>query len=395
VPRVNGWTTANSEWLPYTSVGTSRFVRSKFYVFRIGQADLADFNQIPNMRLRVATRFAQNSMLEVFNHLAGDTTGTSAGQELRPSGSTTAPSLYRVDFDPVDVPALGAAGEGISRGFEAYALEIQENGALELAESAIGTYPALALPDTGDSVLASHIMTTSASDAGDLRSFNSATDGPFLRKFTLTAPGILGSEVALDGNTDPTYDEYPLGIAFDTTAVASDHVGFAIREFTEVGVNSARIRVEPGRQYKIRWHVIGLTNSDRNPQMRMRTRALKFSWAQKLEIGGSLAAGSLNNAIAQQALPGIGCVNPDQQTPGEAGGWYTMLFNTPMSSDVRPSQPFIAAQPGPGSTASSIRDIKFGFDLIDTLSGTIQSREEKGRLLLDRIELRAYDLLAD
>ena len=180
------------------------------------------------------------------------------------------------------------------------------------------------------------------------------------------------------------------GVTLGSTLVSTDRVGLVSREFTEVGANTERIRVEPGRQYKIRWHVTSDTNANTNPQFRMRARALKFMWSQKLEIGGALAAGNSNNAIAQQALPGVGSQNPDQQTPGENGGWYTLLMHTPMSADIQLSQPYMVLSP-PGDSSTSMRDIKFGFDLIDTLSGTAASREEMGEFTLDRVEVRSYD----
>ena len=113
-----------------------------------------------------------------------------------------------------------------------------------------------------------------------------------------------------------------------------------------------------GLQYKVRWHVISNTNANRNPQIRLRARSIKFMWSQKQEYGGALAAGNANNAIAQQVLPGIGCQNPDQLNPGESGGWYTLWLHTPLSSDILASQPTIEAQPGPGGAGSSTRDIK-------------------------------------
>src|SRR5262249_18565150 len=69
--RISGWASANSEWLPYSAVGSDHYVRGKFYVFRADQANAGDFNQIPGVRMRLSNRFAVNSMLEVFSHLTG------------------------------------------------------------------------------------------------------------------------------------------------------------------------------------------------------------------------------------------------------------------------------------------------------------------------------------
>ena len=396
-PRVNGWVSANSEWLSVTPLGgwSHWVVRGKFYIFSKGQADPENLNQIPNMRMRLASRFAITSMLEVFNHLGTDPVGTLAGQDLRPSSDPNAPSLYRVDLVPVAVPAMFQAGEGILRGYEAYSLEDQENGAVDLAESVVGYYPRARLSDDGPEVDALRVFQPTSSDAGDLRVFNSTADGPFIRKFTYLAPGVLGSEVPLDGSTDPLYWESDKGLYFDTQSVDKTRFGIISREFTEMGANSSRFRVTNSSLHKIRFHVLGTTNANTNPQVRFRARSLKFMWSQKFEIGGAFAAGSLNNTLAQQALPGSGSMNPDQLTPGESGGWYTLILNTPISTDIRASQPYIAAQPGPGSAANSMRDIKLGMDLIDTLSGSASSGKESGQILLDQIEIRQYGLVAD
>jgi hypothetical protein len=72
-----------------------------------------------------------------------------------------------------------------------------------------------------------------------------------------------------------------------------------------------------------------------------------------------------------------------------------MIMHTPISADIQPSQPFITSQPGPGEDSPSIRDIKFGFDLIDTLSGMSICGQEKGQFKLDRVDLRSFILIDD
>ena len=125
---------------------------------------------------------------------------------------------------------------------------------------------------------------------------------------------------------------------------------------------------------------------------------------------GERAAGGLyplnqNNSIAQQAVPGVGCENPDRAVTGEAGGWYTMIVHTPLSADIRPEfapgtpvttrMPAIAAQPGPFVNSTSRRDLLFGMDLVDTLSAGAGRFLEQGNVTLDRIEVRTYDLVPD
>ena len=173
------------------------------------------------------------------------------------------------------------------------------------------------------------------------------------------------------------------------------------REF-DPGSTTTRVRVEEAKQYKIRFHITSTNNANQNAQLRLRGRAVKFYWSQKLEVGGAFGAGSENNVIAQQSLPGIGAQNPDKNS-SENGGWYTMVVHSPMSTDIRPDvagtladrMPRITAQPGPGTAASSARDLRFGFDLIDTLSGMASSREESGEFTVDRVVMRSYDVVPD
>lgn len=82
-------------------------------------------------------------MLEVFHQNPFDPGNAALARELRPSSVPANPSLYRVDYDPVDVPYLvaNATVEGMARAFEAYALFPQENGYIVLTESSTGRYP--------------------------------------------------------------------------------------------------------------------------------------------------------------------------------------------------------------------------------------------------------------
>ena len=81
------------------------------------------------------------------------------------------------------------------------------------------------------------------------------------------------------------------------------------------------MRVEPDKQYTVRFHVTGTQQSNRQPQMRLRARSVRFMWTQKFEIGGAWATnGAENHAIALQSLPGIGCQNPDKTGARTAAG---------------------------------------------------------------------------
>jgi len=401
--RINGWQSANSEWMPYSMVGTDNVARGKFYIFRTGQANMSDLNQVPNTRFRLSQRFAVSAILEVFNHAPAE--GTAVQQlcwELGPSSDPNNPSIYRVDLDPIDVPQMDAIvnppyPEGILRAFEAYSLEAQENGSIEMTESVIGYYPKTEIaPGFATKTKA---YATSASDAGDLKVFNSLTEGAFIQLYTLLGPGgQLGSEITpLPGSGIPTYTESAAGITLDSTAVATDRFGLVVREFAEnLGVESDRFRVAPDKQYMYRFHVTSTTNSNTNPELRMRAYSVKFYWAQKLVVGGSLAAGNSNNTIAAQALPGNGCLNPDKDG-SELGGYYNVIIHTPMSSDIQASQPFLAAQPGPGDPTVTLsrRDLKFGIDLQDTISGSPSYVNEAGNFRLDKVTVYEHKLVLD
>src|SRR5262249_52613164 len=142
-------------------------------------------------------------------------------------------------------------------------------------------------------------------------------------------------------------------------------------------------------------HVVSSQNCNVQAQMRARARSIKFAWSQKYEVGGAYGTdGSQNTSIAKQSLPGVGSMNPDK-SGAENGGWYTLLFNTPISSDIQAQQPHITKQPGPGVNNDSMRDLRVGFDLIDTISTGSNAKLETGLFTVDRIEIRKYDLVGD
>ena len=198
------------------------------------------------------------------------------------------------------------------------------------------------------------------------------------------------------------------GVTIDSAGVATDVVGIAVFNFNpDRGTNAypTRVRAEEGRQYKVRFHLTSTRPSNTQCQVRMRARSAKWAWTQKLELGGALAAGLANNTIAQEALPGIGCQNPDRYTTDTAGGWYTLIMHTPLSADIRPDfatgtpietrMPALAAEPGPGVNSPSRRDILVGLDLLDSITGNENRPLEVGNFTLDRVEVRAQPLVVD
>jgi hypothetical protein len=199
------------------------------------------------------------------------------------------------------------------------------------------------------------------------------------------------------------------GVTLSSVAVPTNRIGVGAREIYPGPNPAVYPRVEENKQYHVRWHLTSLQYSNRNAAIRLRARSAKFGWSQKKEIGGAWATGSSvlneNNSIAQQALPGIGTQNPDKYTTDTLGGWYTLIMHTPMSTDIRPEfapgtplamrMPLMVAEPGPGSGSNSRRDIRLGFDLVDTLSGGTNKNLEEGHVTLDRIEVRSYSLVSD
>lgn len=402
--RIIGWISlGQQELLPYASVGTGNYVRGKFWVYTGGQIWAPDKTQIPNLRLRVANRFAVTSILQAFHHTNSDPEANVLAQDVRPSSLATSPSLYRVDLDPVDVPTLITSGttEGFLRAFEVFAGEPQENGFLALSESSIGFYPAL--PD-------------SVSSDTLIKTYQAGPSGP--GDFSTSAVTLLrlnpSSGYANDTSGPlPSASSGSFGVTLDTTVIPPDRYGAAAFDFiggaTEDSDLTRRARVEEGMQYKIRFHATSTQLSNRNAVIRFRARSIKFQWTQMLILGGAWAASVDNNYIAAQALPGIGCMNPDK-IGSEDGGWYSVLLQSPLNKDIRAdfdpgtplsvSMPHLSAQDPPGvntgpGISKSRRDIMTGVDVIDTFSTGGNYYLEQGNVTLDRIEVRKYPQVQD
>ncbi len=392
--RVTGRLSRPALWLPYAAVGTDRYVRARFFVYATGNDNWQTTGAMPNLRLRVAHRFSQTAMLEVFNHTNVDPeASTRFGPEIRPSVNPASPSLYRVDMDPVDVPFLAqnAQSEGFACGFEAYAMDPQDEGYVALAEVQLGTYPCLE-----DLVAPAQVFKPSETDAGTLAVRNPDSE---LSIMTLIPRRGVGEFPRPDiVSPQPVYSEGSWGICLDTRPVLASRYGVIQREFWP-GEYDQRIRIAPGKIYKIRYHVISPQDSNRQSQMRLRARTVRYLWCQKFEVGGAWGAGPENNLCAAQALPGVGCMNPDK-LGSENGGWYTLLIHSPLDERIRSdypagtplsvSMPNLYAEPGMGENAYSFRDLRICFDNLDTLSGSAMNYLEEGCFVLDRIEVRGY-----
>ena len=406
--RISGVISNQSEWLPYGVVGTTYCARAKFWVYAGGQSSPGQANLIPNMRVRLSSQFAVNSMLEVFSHLNGDPAQNSLSQDIRPSSDPARPSLYRVDMDPIDVPYMrnNPSTTGLLRAFEAMSTDPQDNGYLALTESSISVYPISARTATTPV----KVYAPSASDAGNMKLYN-AYESILYRLVMGPNPG--DPSTAEYTPPLPTDTEGSFGVTLDSSAVAAGQIGVANRNFNpDGGTNNqaSRIRVEPNKQYRARFHLTSTQNTNAQAQIRMRAFTAKFGWAQKMELGGAWATDfnktyplDSNNSIAHEALPGVGCANPDK-IGTENGGWYTLLMHTPMSMDVRPDvagatltqrMPTLSAQPAQGVNQASSRDLLLGIDLLDSISMGQGAPLEKGNVTVDRIELYVDDLIPD
>ena len=141
--------------------------------------------------------------------------------------------------------------------------------------------------------------------------------------------------------------------------------------------------------------------TNRQAFITIRGRSIHWAWNQSLDLGGPIAPPV---PFSQQMLPGIGSQNPDKDA-SENGGWYTFIMHSPLSNDIRPEfaaevpiserMPDIAAQPGPGQSYPSRRDLMFGADLIDTLDIGPGSELEQGNVTIDRVEVSEYELVDD
>ncbi|MBX7244805.1 MAG: hypothetical protein K1X53_04860, partial [Candidatus Sumerlaeaceae bacterium] len=422
--NVSGWTTTISDWLPYAMVGTGKVVRGKFFVYASGQTPNTQ-NIIPNLRLKLQNASAVACELEVLaTNSAINDTEDQRGYEMQPSRNSSLPSLYRLDYDPVDVPYLASNGQsqgfgGIQRTFEAYSIGLpQVNGNLNLAQSVIGVYPSAYIAD--GAALADAPYRTYVTGPTGLQNFN----GSDYSSYKIT--GISGNSLGTVSTAPPlptiVYNS-STGVTMDTSVLASSsNLYVASADFSPIpkaGSNwvtsdyQTAVKVEEGKQYKLRFHMVSSRASNLQSQIRVRARSNRFLWAVKQEFGGAYPTNNtVNINIAAQTLPGIGCLNPDTGTlpSGTDGGWYTLIFHTPLSADIRPDvpgsisakMPFLSSCPGPGvgNTAATTNEnirrmIFFGADVVDTLSSGANANLEGGNVTIDSLQVRTYDLLPD
>lgn len=406
--RIIGWLESNAAdtsdadnlHLTYDEAG-SNWVRAKFHMYATGQPT-SNKNEIPNLRLRVTSRFAFGNVLDVLHHNNAFFANTQhIADDLTPSTDAANPSVYKVDFVPpsaTDVPYLnGNTTEGIQRMWEIFVTGYDQpvgRGSIAMTESSIGVYPAQDLTAaaakvyTGADFASTNIHYQLDTYArGALTKQQSATNAP------ITASGHA---ITVTGSSTN-------GVTADTGGVNDTVIGIAAIDWLNGSATSNdttlanRLRVEAGKQYLVSFRATSTRTPTTNSWIRFRTRTVRFSYNTRLEADGpwnSAVGTSLNatdlarptHTLAQQFAP--------TSTPK----WYHVPVTSPIDPAIG-SQPDLTAQPGPGVESASLRDLFIGLDIIDSISGaywtTTGDFGEKGNVTVDRVEIRVFDQVQD
>jgi hypothetical protein len=198
------------------------------------------------------------------------------------------------------------------------------------------------------------------------------------------------------------------GIIINSTALPTGRVGVA--DASLVGgifgdTYETRLRAEPGKLYEVRFRLRQDGASNTSPFIRFNARTIGFGYNATLELlGGRGLASADGRQFLSQVLPGTG-----NQVPGTTaeGTTYRLLFHSPLAADLRAHVigtldqkfPTLMAQPGPGFNAPSLRDINFGFTVVDSLSlisaDNTDAAEVANNLTLNQIEVRTHPFSAD
>jgi hypothetical protein len=401
--RILGWTNPNGIAYP----GAGSYVRGKFYVYtNNGAADAQ--NKYPPFRARVQQGGAIIGWLNMSYVGTGNTGGNTGdgsvdyalfndptaetyGAFLRPSRNSAKPSLYRVDLDPVDVPA--AVSMPIVPTFESFAFQDPTAGTIFLAQCTLGTYPAL--DDTAGTQVFNYNRSTTAAAQGlafQTGGFLVENNFTFGYRQHLFLPPAAGQSVHSENvGTTGLVDDTGAGNAVYSNrfVVGTDDVVYTS--------NASRPRIQANKLYRARFYATSdvptsaaSTSTERQGTIRFRMQTGGGVESNYIELpGGNVTAFNTssgnpsadsnyrNAVISAQALPGVNCVNPETDntlSPGGAydGGWYTVLMSSPLNLDIRrdvggtiaSAFGVLASDPGPGSASASVgRDIKTGFDV--------------------------------
>jgi len=403
--RIAGW--HNSSILSMDAIGHDNIVRGKFYIYA-SNPSTDPVNKVPNFRIRLENEGAvlascsyaysqtgngggeldtREPFYQALNNPAAE---ERAGVSLRPSGQELKPSLYRLDFFPVDTPSVADSNLGAT--FESYASQAPADGTLSLTELTTAIYP-LEVSEASEqtlyvyhnySPLDNQIVSNTPWEITQGGQFNVENDFQAGRLQTLDIPGeVPDSSLAIVDDTALHH-----GTVIDTTNVPTDRFGVGIwtlrsNDFTQTP------RIEPNKIYLASFVVSSdLPTSSTDPGTTVQS-GMSFqiqtglgAVTSRLELAGPVNASTPDSAakrITGEALPGIGCQNErpfldlpgpveDAFLSGEDGGVYNVVMSTPMDPDIRPDTNgdlgALANEPGPGVDADSARDISIGINVI-------------------------------
>jgi hypothetical protein len=376
--------------LPYGSVGSNNWVRAKFYVYAQGMVPNQS-NVIPAIRMRLMQRFMIANTLEVWTHTPGIDALETLGADLRPNSDPNNPSVYRVDFDPPEVPqnVNNPSSEGIQVSFSGYTNSNPDNGTAALTEVVLGTYPA--------------ILGTQVKEYAGSGITASSAETPEVYSLYFPSGSAAGYQPSPDTGTKPTVTAGASGVTVDSTSSAfgldgSGNRRMGVVQYTiELGAYDQRVRFEEGKLYQVRYHITSTRDSNKQAQMRLYLRFGAYLYNLLYEVGGARALpGAEARALAWQHLPGVGNQNPDKELPGENGCWYTLLLSSPLNGEIRPDvsgpittkMPNLTSLPGPGvNTDSPRRDLKIGFGLVDSFSSGSDQNDEGMLYTVDKIRV--------
>lgn len=406
-----------TEWLPYGAIksgagaGDENIARLKFHLSAYpATGSYSARNQIPTFRVRAGMWFAQTAYQEVHSYYPS---GAQVGlqpvmDQITPSTSAGTPSVYRLDLDPVDVPFLSTStnGQGVMPGFEVLSYYPGHHGYIALTELEMGVYPKSLLTSAPS-------RTYQAGTGTHFGIYNEGFSGAFNYRFTSLQKGAWPiEETSVPGELATISITQATGVTISTAnvpatktgggVVTPEVIGAAIVELDPDGTNSdnlaTRLRVERDKQYRFRYHVTSTQQSNRQPVIYFKARALSFAWVGGMEVGGAYSTGSdgttENNRLAAQLLPGVGTLNPDKIST-ENGGYYNHIMHSPINSEIQANQSAVEAMAGPGANLLSDRDINIGIDVYDTFSFTPVRNLEVGHVVLDKVDVYIDTLVCD
>jgi len=402
--RIWGW--RNDSLMSYQGVvGSTKYVRGKFFIYATPSAGAAaPVNNVPNFRAKVyagrpdlSGAQDQTGIIDMTYAATGDTgpsqfyaftnnpgQETAAGVDTQPSRSSTQPSMYRVELDPVDVPSLNNANAKIGASFETMATSNNASALMVISEVQLGTYPADADAD------GTRLFTYKAGDATNGASSKSITQNSFNVENDFTAGYRQKLYIAGFSDDDGTAKATVLadtgaGFGFDTSPVPTNRFGISVADLS-AKTSTQQARLSVNKRYRARFHMTSsLPTSNTNTAVsRFATTRVRISHgtvAARLELAGPANPTAGTQTVLKETLPGVGTANPENvpaYVAGTAkGGWYTALYSSILSPWIHPERggtgtndalaasrmPALSAQPGPGNaTVGSQRDMSLGVD---------------------------------